>query len=485
MSDSAARLLLVSVICLAICCRPLPARDVPGAAGPLCIGSRLELFVDDWLIERMTGGLRWKLHSPRMAETVLRFDKPWEGPTSAYVRVFEDEGRYRMYYRGGLGAPRGGPPGFVCYAESTDGIRWRRPELNLVDFQGSKRNNIVWKGIGTHCSLGVFKDTNPRCKPAYRYKAFSGKGYKRPVYALGSPDGLRWQLIRKEPIITEFRGAAAAYDSHFCAWWDEVRKKYVMYHRMWYRPVEPKVRNIAMRTSGDLVHWSPMRRLDFGDTPPEHLYTAAVVRYFRAPHILLAFPKRFLPGRKVVPEAEYGGISDAVFMSSRDGIHFDRRFMEAFVRPGRDRLNWTSRTNMIATGILPTGPDEISIYISQHYNFPTGHLRRAVLRTDGFVSVHAPYKGGELLTKPLVFAGKQLVINYVTSAAGSIRVELVDDSGKPVGGFGVDDCPEIYGDQIERVVSWKGGSDVSALAGKPIRLRFHLRDADLYSIRFR
>ena len=112
--------------------------------------------------------------------------------------------------------------------------------------------------------------------PNERYKVLSSNGYKQPVCAFGSPDGIRWHLIQKEPVINVYHGAAAAYDSHFCTRWDPATKLYVVYHRIWYRPVEPKVRNVAIRTSEDFIHWTPLRRRDFGNTPPEHLYTNAI-----------------------------------------------------------------------------------------------------------------------------------------------------------------------------------------------------------------
>ena len=92
--------------------------------------------------------------------------------------------------------------------------------------------------------------------------------------------------------------------------------------------------------------------------------------------------------------------------------------------------------------------------------------------------------GGEVVTKPLTFSGSKLAMNFATSAAGSVRVEFQDLSGEPVEGFTLADCPEIFGDQIEQVVTWKSGNNVGQLAGKPVRLRFVLQDADLYSIRF-
>ena len=112
-------------------------------------------------------------------------------------------------------------------------------------------------------------------------------------------------------------------------------------------------------------------------------------------------------------------------------------------------------------------------------------MRRYTIRIDGFVSLQAPLSGGECVTKPLTFSGSKLVINYSTSAAGSIRVEIQDADGKPLEGFGLKDCPEVFGDAIERTVAWKTGSDLSKLAGQPVRLRMMLKDADLYSFQLK
>ena len=218
----------------------------------LDIGSRLELFVDDWLTERMSGGVSLKLHAPRPAEIVLRFDKPWEGRWSGYVRVMWAGDRYLMYYRAGLEEPpRINDPETVGCAESTDGITWTKPQLSLFEFEGNKKTNIVWRGIGSHCGFGTFEDSNPDCKPDERYKVLSSNGYRKPVYVFGSPDGIHWHLIQDEPVINEYHGAVAAYDSHFCTWWDPARHHYVTYHRIWYRPVDGKVRSVAVRTSED------------------------------------------------------------------------------------------------------------------------------------------------------------------------------------------------------------------------------------------
>jgi hypothetical protein len=445
------------------------------------IGSRRELFVDDWLIEKMDG-VSLKLHHPTPREVANVFDKPWEGNTSAYFTVFQDDDRCRMYYRGSHYdfETKAGKHQLTCYAESTDGIHWIKPELNLFEFNGSTRNNIVWRGeVGFH-NFAPFKDTNPDAKPEARYKALgSGKG---GLFAFQSPDGIHWSLIQPEPVITK-----GAFDSQNLAFWDSVRGRYVDFHR----GGRDGVRAIMTCGSDDFIHWTEPEWVDFGDAPPEHLYTNAITSYFRAPHLFLGFPKRFQPSRRTDFHPD-PGLSDGVFMSSRDGLHW-HRWLEAFIRPGLQRERWVNRNNMTAWGILstkaeiPGTPDELSLYSSENYYAVEGtcRLRRFTLRADGFVSVHAPYTGGEFVTHPLVFAGKELVINYATSAAGSIRVEVTDINGTPLKGFELDQCPEIYGDAIEKVVAWSSQPDLGALAGQPIRLRFVLKDADVYAIRFR
>ena len=99
--------------------------------------------------------------------------------------------------------------------------------------------------------------------------------------------------------------------------------------------------------------------------------------------------------------------------------------------------------------------------------------------------MHATYSGGEFTTRPLVFAGRQLFLNYSTSAVGSLRVEVQDETGRSLSGYELSASSEIFGDEIERPVAWQNNTDISSLAGRPFRLRFVLRDADLYSIQFR
>jgi len=107
-----------------------------------------------------------------------------------------------------------------------------------------------------------------------------------------------------------------------------------------------------------------------------------------------------------------------------------------------------------------------------------------VVRPWGFGSIHAGYRGGEVVTKPLTFAGSELRINFATSAVGSVRVEVQDVEGRAVPGYGLDDIAEIYGDELDRPVRWTDRVGVGELAGRPVRLRFRLKDADVFSFRF-
>ncbi|MBI5687161.1 MAG: hypothetical protein HZC54_18980 [Verrucomicrobia bacterium] len=451
------------------------------ADSPLDIGSRRELFVDDYLIASMAGA-ELKLHKPEPREVALVCDQPWEGNTSAYYALFRDKNGFRAYYRGSHfdeKTKKGSHPEFACYAESRDGVKWKKPELGLIEFGGSKRNNIVWNGEGSH-NFTPFKDDNPACAPDARYKALAGGrtvgGKKKTcLNALKSPDGIHWTMMA-EAVIT-----AGAFDSQNLAFWDTERGEYRAYWRIFTagytdeRGWKPSgVRAIRTATSKDFIHWENQADLKYVDSPPEHLYTNAVLPYPRAPHLFLGFPTRFQPKTQQV---------EPVFMSSRDGVLF-RRWAEELIPITAPKDRDGNRSNYMTWGLLqlPGNNRELSVYATEaYYTGPGSRVRRFVFRTDGFVSVRAATEGS-LVTKPLTFAGSKLTLNIVSK--GKTRVELQDAAGKPLPGFAIADCAPITGDSIEQIVKWKSRADVSKLAGKPVRLRFELKEADLYSMRF-
>jgi len=369
----------------------------PGTADQVrALGSRRELFVDHYLIDRMAG-VRLVLQRPTPAEVVLKFDAPWEGIFCGYATVLQDGPTYRMYYRGRPEAGKdGGPDEVTCYAKSQDGIHWTKPALGLFEFKGSRENNIILAGAPPFShNFAPMLDTRPGVPAAERYKALAGTG-ESGLVAFASEDGIRWKKLREQPVITQ-----GAFDSQNVSFWSESEQCYVCYFRSW----TGGFRRISRTTSPDYLAWTAPRLMEYagpsGPAPMEHLYTNQTQPYFRAPHIYLATAARFMPGRQAITAEQaaaigvhpdyFKDISDAVLLSSRGGDLYDRTFMEGFVRPAIGPENWVSRTNYPAWGIVQTGPHEMSLYVQHNYGQPTGHLRRYTLRLDGLVSLHAPY----------------------------------------------------------------------------------------------
>ncbi len=487
---------------------------------PTRIDDRRELFVEDSLIDRIEGDGSLRLHHPTSQEISLNHDEEWEGTGSGYHSIFQDGEIYRMYYKAwhldvSPGKVNTGThPLFCCYAESKDGIHWTKPKLGIHEFKGSKENNIVMvsgplgdlKVDAGHPA--VFRDNNPAAPDAERYKAVVRSSGKSGLLVFQSPDGLHWKLRSKAPIFS----GIGAFDSQNLAFWDPTLGKYRAYWRIFTEGVTTEkewapggYRAIRTATSEDLDNWSKAKDLTYQDSPAEHLYTNQVKPYLRAPHLLLGFPTRYVERKPTssmtaLPDSKeremrasaterYGyALTEGLVMASRDGVHF-KRWNEAFLRPGIERkgtwhyghqyMAWHAVETRSST---PGAPNELSLYASEDYWHGKGSaLRRYTLRLDGFVSFHTNWKGGELVTRPIILKGKSLSVNFATSAAGSLRLEIQNPDGSPVPGFGLDDCVEQFGDSVDRTMTWKKGTDLSAVSGKPVRLRFVGKDADLYS----
>lgn len=449
------------------------------AAGPeaVDIGMRVEMFVDGWLIADKHD-VELKLTPPARREVVLTMDQAWEDETAAYFTVFQDGPLIRMYYRG-FGTDDANASQPTCYAQSTDGVHFTRPDVGLYEFNGSKKNNIVYMGVES-AGFAPFLDGNPNAKADEKYKAigYGLEGGKGVLIAFSSPDGLRWTRMQAEPVMPP-----GTFDSQNVAFWDPSIESYRCYSRYWTGGEYAGLRGIQSATSKDFLHWSALEPNRYTPPQKEQYYTNVTTLCPGAAHLFLSFPMRFLEERKINAAHPYPGVSDAVFMTSRDGVNWDRTFREAWVRPGRDPKNWTQRSNMPAWGVVQTAPDEFSMYVSEHYYWPDNRIRRLTIRRHGFASIHAGADGGEFTTRPVRFAGKHLILNAATSAVGSVRVEVQNEAGEPFPGFALADAQPFFGDDLDAVASWKGGSDLSSLTDKPVRFRFVLDEADVYSIR--
>ena len=488
------------------------------AADPVPIGARRELFVDQVLIERLGGRAELKLHHPLPREVAITFEKPWEGNASGYPTVFQDGDVYRMYYRGHryiIDPPplRQAQSEVVCYAESRDGIHWVKPNLGLFDWPptmhntGVKENNILWRGGHETHNFAPFKDTNPACPPDRRYKAVGGTTSSKGLLTFKSADGIRWSKLSDGPVVT-----SGAFDSHNTVFWDPDRQRYAMYVRYFSEGEFKGLRSIGMSHSADFTTWSEPVGLTYPNSPPQQMYTNQIAPYYRASHLLLGFPTRFV-ARPLTEHAKrlepvetraqfvasvkgidaYTGaeVTDGLLIASRDGRTF-RRWDEAFLRPGpQAEGRWIYGDNYQSYGLFETKadvaglPNEISLHFNEgSWRDEMHRLRRYTIRLDGFVSLHAPLSGGELTTKPLKFTRRQLSLNYATSAAGNLRVELQDSAGQPIPGFSLADADELFGDSIDQKAAWRNSTDVSRLAGQDVRLHFVLRDGDLFSYQF-
>jgi len=504
---------VVAVALLSLCGWP---GVVSAVEPPLAIGSRRELFVDRTVIDQLDGAAL-KLHEPVPGGTAIKIDKPWEGPANFGMSVIELDGRLLMYYRGWSLADKADENGVGCVAESRDGgATWTKPALDLVKRADWPANNIIATVEGEPrfaFPSAPWVDTRPGVPASERVKMVesvpvSGKkhtamndpeGPKRLVF-WASADGFSFRKLDPQPdFVSDLRNS---FDGGNTMFWSEAEGQYVLYYR-WYDDEWGKGRrSMARATSKDLMTWTKPVGMTYGDSPREQFYVNNTQPYFRALHLYVAPAARFMEGRRAITaeRAKASGLvesigamrwdwtrdcSDGVLLTSRAGsTAYDRTFMETFVRPGLGDSNWVSRTNYPLTGIFPAGPGKMQLFVTRGYLQPTWHIERLLLRTDGFASVSAPWAGGEMLTKPLTFTGSRLEINYRTGAAGSVKVEVQDLDGIPLAGFTAADCPEIIGDEIDRTIAWKSGSDVGSLAGKPVRLRFILADADLFSFQF-
>ncbi len=463
----------------------IPASDVRS------VGSRGILFVDSDFITNARG-VRLKLHPPRKTgERLVEAEHPWESATLNWFSVLQDEGRYRMWYEcyDVDGWPTADDTSF-CYAESTDGLRWIKPKLGLVSYQGSKDNNILFRqiGAGPHRSRvhgsGVFLD--PSAPPEARYKSvsqglFLGIG-DRPYFVAGmtSPDGLRWTR-NPQPICPVFA------DSQYSGMWDPGQHRYVIYGRVAGRGG----RAIGRSTSEHFENFaplSPVLQMGPNDPPGADLYNPACQRCPGASDLYLMFPSLFRHREDTLE------IQLAV---SRDGEKWTWPDRETpFIPLGMSADFDGGSLYMGNGGCVRTG-DDLSFYFS---GSPLKHeeveltkltspanrrvISRAVARPDRLVSATADATGGQFDTPPIRFTGRRLVVNAVARPGGSVRVGLLDAEGRSIPGLGLEECQSLRDDKVAWPVTWGDGHSIAEWSNRPVRLRIELRDADLFGFQF-
>jgi hypothetical protein len=461
------------------------------------IKDRREFFWDDFLIDKERTSAKPKLHRLTDKEIVIEHDSPWESGDTIYYNIVKDDGLYRMYYLANryMGYKKEikfeNSPMVVCCAISTDGIKWEKPDFGICEFEGSKNNNIILDHrSGDFDNFFVFKDTNPGCPDNEKFKGI-GRPARNPaeLWCFVSADGIDFQ---KAWMMTD----KGKFDTLNTAFWDVHKNKYFCYIRDFHNGI----RDIRYMISDDFKTWTDPVLLDFGSGDDYPLYTNVISPYYRGDHIYTGFPSRYVerkewsanfdqlsnPGyRKVLIELlpRLGlATTDCVFMTSRDGIRWNR-FDEAFMTPGPEHMyNWVYGDCYPALGMIetpqepPCNDTEISMYVFENHFFPvTSKLRRYTIRKDGFVSYNSGYKQSALITKPFVFTGKRMSLNFSTSAIGWIKIK-VRCGGKEL------ESVELFGDNTDRTVYFKEG-DISEFSRRTVIMEMTMSDADVFSFK--
>lgn len=462
-----------------------------------------QLFLDDFILGDLNGVAR-VMHQPKKHEgnPILRADLPTDGVAiqlrDAPVWDGQEQVWKLWYMRFGDDGNGAGGSG---YARSKDGLTWEKPVLGLVESHGNRNNNLIVvrddpKAFTQHVIL------DPHAPPERRYKGMIGPRGRQPIV---SADGFTFTRLDVPPIPSQD-------ESHLN--WDEATGQFIMT----VKHGGPFGRSVYLSLSPDFEHWSKPELIYFADAqdqvlgaqymrevqanprlwrptvnhPDEYnveIYNMAVFRY---EGLYIGLPNYFeSSGRIPQPRGNQDGINSPKLACSRD--------LRAWTRVG-DRTHFIPISEMGAD-VLDTGQimasshpirrgDELWFYYSgidvrHRPNMPRvvdeyrGGIHLAKLRVDGFVSLSAGEKAGQVDTRPVTLEGKHLFVN--ATARGAIRAEITSPDGRtPLPGWEAGKCVLVTGDQIRAELHWPG-RDLAELAGQRVRIRFHLERADLYS----
>jgi hypothetical protein len=501
-------------ICQAVFDKALSAQ----VENPPSVRGTRQLFIDDHIIESLDGVAK-KLNQPTkhsdnpVLPMLPKQQSSWDAdmPIDFGSVLFDEQQQlFKMWY--GLHS-RGqeDSDSVFCYATSKDGITWQKPTLRFFDFRGTRQNNVVMSHSGL--ASGVFKDLR-ETDPGNRYKMLHmWRDYK--VYVSYSADGLRWNAYNRGQSVLFI---PPGHDSHMIAYWDEGLRKYVAivrdrtgriadvrrrlitdaaarhgWRKLWdpggdRAPENHSIRRIGQAVSDDFVQWTEYRCIlgsDSGDPlNQDQFYNMEVLPY-----------EQLRIGLTTVFSYDPNYCRGAVQLTySRDGRNWHRAadrelFLPLSQQPGA--FDWGAIYPLQAPLVVG---DEIWIYytgygVDHNHELPpnvTGYpngIGLAKLRLDGFVSVDAGPMEGTLTTKAFVFGGSNLVIN-ANAESGQLLVEILDADGKPLAGFNKRDCDPVHVDKIRQTITWNGKSDLTHVAGNPIKLKFYLKSSKLFSFMF-
>ena len=494
------------------------------------IGAEKQLFLDDrWFSSQR--GMTLTVNPPTKCERVLIADKPWETfGIHGYNSVCEHDGKYHMFYDAIASGMTGKQPGrSICYAVSTDGIQWEKPNVGPYVWNGIRENNVVLPG----CNGSVMVDAN--APEEQRFKSLSliienavwpeskdavcgkyGDKLFLELYLCTSPDGIHWK--RHTPCALPF-----FHDTQNVLFYDTRLKKYVAYVRWcegrsvarvefddhmelpWPFVDHPDVERgpgLSRQRIGDELQG--VLKCDALDPPDTDLYTPAVHQYPWAQDAYLSFttPYRHYPvgdtsdttlqGKDARGRHQNDGPVETQLAVSRDGIRWMRPDRKPYVPLGLAG-SWDGGQVYMAHGMIRKGDEIWQYYCGTQFTHGaynpkrgdrTGGLCRLAQRLDGFISADAEYTGAEFTTPVLTFSGAHLKLNADCSAMGEIWVEIRDEQNRPIPGYTLAESISVDRNHIAAPVFWKERDGLGELAGRPVRLHFVLRACKLYAFQF-
>lgn len=474
---------LTSVVVLASLLPQVLSADKE-ADQPAVVGLQKQLFVDDYVIERMDGVQRILHQAERHGRNpILKPEHPWEGTALEMPIVFWDEERklFRMYYWA-----IGKDAIYTCYATSPDGISWQKPVLGLHEGpDGSKKNNIVLRGEGPSARTRYVVRNPYSDDPARKFLAmYIDNTPGLTEYIAYSPDGLNWNTANKIGDLRSVTGEEPTSDPRF-----------FLVEQGWAHGPDGRYRGIWRTESQDLETWNGgtmviQRQAD--DDPNIEFYHATShflgKRTYHGLHLGYYYPFHTEPqGRKLANGVRMAGTIDTSLMVSRDTVHWHLVDRTKPLLPTGGKGTWDA-------GMVFASPEVI---VGDTLRFYYGAWRKehsagsqndgaiglATLRLDGFVSLKARNRRGTIVTKPFKLQGRSLQVN-ADAEKGELRVEIVDQAGKPIEGLAAADCQPITRDGLRHNVTWSAKKQLADLKGRTIRLRFVVKDVELYSFRF-
>ena len=472
-----------------------------------------QLFIDDHVIDDMQGA-RKQLNQPVKYENnpVLQRDKPWEKSGPGYGTIIYDaeEKLFKAWYENWNQDEE--DTAALLYATSVNGVEWHK---EIVDKENGT-NLVAPPDIHAFQASGIMKD-RLETDPAKRYKMLfvckpDGSAKSLMTSAAYSADGIQWTAYPDLPIIP-------FSDTQGCPIWDVKHRRYVALLR--FGP--PNTRIVSRIESDDFLTWSPkvtvMRRTKMDGPLNTQFYQTAPFAYGNYYFgVMAAYHNESL--KPISKEAPWTDRKNLHLIYSRNGLTWSRVGKNGAI-PARE-LNEDKDWKQIALDavFLPYGKrdkdwdwgtvspiftpepiivnDEIWFYytgidaknwwtwsgdppkLDPMPKEPNKGIGLAKLRVDGFVSIEAGPEMGTLTTKPLVFLGDTLVVN-ANAKGGSLVVEALDADGKVIEGFARADCAPMTTDSVRHVVTWKGSPDCHLLQARPIKLRFYLKNAKLFS----